>query len=153
MWARHQKPAPTGNRTDAVSAQDCRCNLGYSHRPPDDYDTSSIVSDNVCYACTPGYYSAEVGKMECSPCGPGYFSPMHISLTIDNCDTCAADTFSMAGEKECTNCSANSQAPATSGEPTDCVCNAGYTGVDGGTCIHAGTDAARPVLSAQLHTS
>ena len=81
------------NRTDAVFAQDCRCNLGYSHRPPDYYDTNTIVSDNVCYACTPGYYNADLGKMECSPCGPGYFSPMHISLCVDNCDTCFADMF------------------------------------------------------------
>jgi len=123
------------DRTDAAFAQDCQCNPGYSHRPPDDYKTDTIISENVCYACDAGFYNADLGKMECSPCGPGYFSPMLASLSIDNCDTCAADTFSMAGEKECTNCTADSQAPPISSEPTDCVCNAGYTGVDGGTCV------------------
>jgi len=122
------------DRTDAGAAQDCRCNPGYSHRAPDDYNTDTIVSDNVCYACTPGYYNPDLGMTECSPCGPGYFSPMFTSLSIDNCEPCEADKFSMAGEKECTACTSNSQAPPVSGAQTDCVCNAGYTGLDGATC-------------------
>jgi len=109
------------DRTDAGAAQDCRCNPGYSHRAPDDYDTNTIVSDNVCYACTPGFYNPALGMIECSPCGPGYFSPMFTSLSIENCEPCEADTFSMLGEKECTACTANSQAPPISGEQTDCV--------------------------------
>jgi len=122
------------NRVDAGFPQDCRCNMGYSHRALQDYNTTNAILENVCFPCTPGYYNPMLGTKECSPCGPGYFSPTNASLSISNCMPCAPDTFSMAGEKICTACGENAQAPGVSGYPTDCICKPWYTGENGAAC-------------------
>ena len=122
------------NRTDAASARDCRCKPGYAHRTELERGSNSTIFDNACHACSPGYFNSELNSTQCSPCGAGYFSTAHASLSIDNCAECPVNTFSESGESECTLCPDDAQAPARSGQLHNCICNAGYTGVDGGTC-------------------
>jgi len=123
------------DRTDAASPRDCRCTLGFAHRTEEERDTQSEIYDNTCHACSPGFFNSEFNSTQCSPCGAGFFSTVNTSLTIDNCLQCAADTFSMPGERACTLCPDHSESPPCSAIVRDCVCSPGYTGPDGGTCI------------------
>ena len=121
------------DRHDASAPRDCLCNAGYSHRP-NSPDPIQPGPENVCHACTPGFYSESAGAVQCSPCGAGLYSPSNASLSAGNCQQCAPDSFSGAGERECTACPDNTQAPAGSGLLGDCICKPGFTGADGVMC-------------------
>ena len=121
-------------RTDAASGGDCLCNTGYALRPFADYHTGAAVPSNACHPCPHGHYNSIVGVEECKACLAGRYVFANASTSISGCAECGANTFSAAGAGECTPCVDNSQGPRASGDARDCVCNAGFTGLPGGSC-------------------
>jgi hypothetical protein len=68
-----------------------------------------------------GKYSTALGASVASSC-------------VD-CDTCKySTTVGASAYSKCTDCPANSLSPSASNLLVWCQCNAGYTGVNGGTC-------------------
>ena len=102
---------PNSDALEASDAQtDCTCNVG-----------SSGPDGNTCTNCIPGSYKVAPGSAACSNCVAGQYS-----------------TAVGATSNVCQGCPLNSNAPEASDAQTDCTCNAGWTGLDGGTCVDCG---------------
>ena len=87
-----------------------------------------------CTLCPPGAYADASASSTCASCLAGTFQEMPGSTA---CTSCVAGKYLStvgAAASNCQECPINSNALAASNEKADCTCNAGWTGLDGGTC-------------------
>ena len=89
------------------AATDCKCAKGYTG-----------LDGTTCEACIAGTYKTSVGDATCVNCAADKYSTV-VAKTDSVCESCLASSQSIAG----------------SDEQTDCKCNAGYSGLDGGSCV------------------
>ena len=120
---------------DAMFKEDCRCNAGYSQRNEAERGKDSVIFDNKCLLCSPGYFNSELKSTQCLACPSGYFSSVIGSLSITDCKMCPSNWYSPTREEMCTQCQNNSHAPPGSGIYSNCICNAGFTSTNGDTCV------------------
>jgi hypothetical protein len=90
---------------------DCKCNKGYTGN-----------DGTTCTACIAGTYKTSVGSATCTNCAANKYSIKEANPAND-CDSCPSFA----------------QSPEGSNELIDCQCNAGYSGLDGGTCNACGS--------------
>ena len=116
-------PGNTSSRAGSPGIQSCKCMPGYTG--PD---------GGLCVACAVGKYKEFNGSAECRNCSAGMYLNARGGIKDTNCFECPRDTYSLQGSAQCENCPGNSTSDAQSPTLSSCECNAGYTGLDGGTC-------------------
>lgn len=100
----------------------------FSCASPYAYAPSGASSEADC-VCNTGASPDLVG--ECAVCTAGKHKNTTGSLP---CVACPANTYTAAASMECSKCPLNSISPVASTLPSQCKCQAGWTGLDGGTC-------------------
>ena len=100
-------PVNTNSAASSSAIGGCVCNAGFTG--PD---------GGVCSACVAGKYKTSSGSVVCTDCAVGLYS-VAVGATAS---------------AVCVSCPANSNSEASSSVIAACTCNAGFTGVNGGTC-------------------
>ena len=120
--------------TGSTSLSDCcqDCQLGEHYTDLAMNCDCSLCPDGKEAPTRPAHDSAA-----CQDCGAGKFRSMAFQGS-SGCESCQAGKFSTASgaisESTCQSCPANSVSLAGSSVITACECEKGYTGPDGGTC-------------------
>ena len=79
-----------------------------SSEPTISCSLGSIIVNNICVPCSPGYISTSVHSLSCTLCPAGTYS------SITSCTECPINTYSdTAGSTQCTSCSSGRTTPST----------------------------------------
>ena len=104
----------------------CKCDEGWTG-----------ADGGPCAQCAAGKFKTDIGDSECASCESGTYNNHTGSSEASDCQRCPDNT----------------QSPPNSTSLQACICNAGYSGPDGGPCVHcqAGTFKSSPGKAACVH--
>ena len=103
-------PCPDGTIAAIGSASCLQCPLG-----------TATFGNNNCTECKMGYYTDNLGSIECKPCMNGTASNINGSMSELNCNMCFPGYYSLPGASQCTPCPIGTFCSSNGISISDCI--------------------------------